>query len=278
MDKVVKTANKNTKEKSEKTKTSQTLSSKKLKEKQVEKTETKKALTENNKKQTIVTESATKSELQTIELNNAGKVVASLKKQQIDSYDELENYKRLLKKRKKRLVARLLIFMLLIIIAPILLFFTTIIIDNKSRHDFFGYNFYIVATDSMVPEINVNDGIILKNVTDIDSLKVGDDIGYVNDKGAVIIHRINGIHYSPSGDKQFITKGVNNASADQLIVEFEQVVGIKVKVLPTVGKMVVFFRSPGGIVLFVSMFIATIVGFYIAFAKSENIKYIENVE
>ncbi len=208
----------------------------------------------------------------------AGMVVATIKKNQIDAYDELENYKRLVKKRRKRLIARIFTFLLLLIVAPVMIFLGTIIIDKNSRHDFFGYNFYIVITESMEPEIMVNDCVVLNKVTDVYSLKVGDDIGYINDKGEIIVHRIEKIIETASGSLEFETGGINNLSSDQKRVGFEQVVGKRIATLSKLGNAVVFFRSTPGIILFVVIFVGVIAAFYVAFSLSENIKYIENVD
>ena len=211
-------------------------------------------------------------------IKQAGKVVASIKQRQIDAYDELENYKRLIKKRRKRLIARIFTFLLLLIVAPVIIFIGTIIIDKDSRHDFFGYNFYIVATESMEPEIMVNDCVVLSKVTDVFSLKVGDDIGYINDKGTVVVHRIETIIETESGSLEFETGGINNLSSDQKRVGFEQIVGKRIATLSTLGNAIVFFRSIPGIIVFFATFAAIMTGFYVAFRLSENIKYIESVD
>lgn len=211
-------------------------------------------------------------------LRQASKVVASIKQRQIDTYDELESYKRLLKKRKKRLIARIFTFILLLIVAPVMIFLGTIIIDKNSRHDFFGYNFYIVATESMEPEIMVNDCVVLSKVTDVFSLKIGDDIGYINDQGSVVVHRIEKIVETASGGLEFETGGINNLSNDQKRVGFEQIVGKRIATLSTLGNAVVFFRSVPGIILFFAIFAGIMTAFYVAFRLSENIKYVENVE
>ena len=210
--------------------------------------------------------------------NNAGKLVAGIKQRQIDSYDELENYKRLVKKRKKRLIARIATILLLLIVAPAMIFFGTIIIDKNSRHDFFGLNFYIVISESMEPEIMVNDCVVLNKVTDVHTLKVGDDIGYINDKGAVVVHRIESIIKTASGALEFETGGINNLSSDQKRVSFEQIVGKRIATFSALGNAVVFFRSVPGIILFFTVFAGVMAGFYVAFRMSENIKYVESVK
>lgn len=211
-------------------------------------------------------------------LKQAGLAVAEIKQKQIDSFDELENYKRILKKRKKRLLARILTVLMLLIIAPVMIFLGTIIIDKNYKHDFLGYSFYVVATHSMKPEIMPNDGVVLKKVTDAAVLKVGDDIGYINDDGEVVVHRIVKIIDTPSGSLQFEMKGINNPSSDQKRVNFEQIVGLRVHTLKVLGNILVFFRTVPGIILFFVMFSSVMAIFYFIFKITDNIQYVEHVE
>lgn len=208
----------------------------------------------------------------------ASKTIATIKQKQIDKYDELESYKNLLKKRNKRLVARIFTFILLLIIAPVMIFWGTVILDKNGRHDFFGYNLYVVISESMEPDIMVNDCVILKKVDDIDSLAVGDYVGYINSQGKIVVHQIVLIRENINGITEFETKGINNISSDQMRVGFEQIVGKHVKTIGWLGNLIVFFRSTVGLILFIVLFICAMLGFFLAFRLSENITYIENVE
>ena len=55
------------------------------------------------------------------------------------------------------------------------------------------FNGYIIVSQSMVPTINVNDGIVIKRYDD-DKYNVGDIVSYVTEdsriKGSVVTHRI----------------------------------------------------------------------------------------
>lgn len=207
-----------------------------------------------------------------------GRTVATIKKKQIDKFDELENYKRLLKRRKKHLFGRIATIIMLLIIAPVMIFLGSTIVDRDGRHDFFGYSFYIVISQSMEPEIMVDDCVVLSKVTDVNLLTIGDDIGYINDYGEVVVHRIVRIEEAESGGLCFETRGINNQSSDQKLVGYEQIVGKRVSTLSWLGSMVVFFRSPVGIVTFLAMVALITIGFILAFKHSENIKYIEIIE
>lgn len=211
-------------------------------------------------------------------VRSASRTVATIKQNQIDKYDELENYKKLLKKRNKRLIARIFTFLLLLIIAPAMIFLGTVILDKNGRHDFFGYNLYVVISESMEPEILVNDCVILKKVDSINSLAVGDVVGYVNSQGQIVVHQIVKIRENSSGMIEFETKGVNNVSSDQKRVGFEQIVGKHVKTITWLGNLIIFFRSTLGMIMFFILFVSALISFCLAFRLSENITYIQNVE
>lgn len=82
-----------------------------------------------------------------------------------------------------------------------------------------GYRVFNVATESMVPEYQVGDVIIIKE-TDTDSLVVGDDVTYLGKErdftGRVVTHRIIEIEETDSG-KIFHTKGIANDAEDPTI-------------------------------------------------------------
>jgi len=209
--------------------------------------------------------------------NDGADIVANIKLAHIDEYDELETYKKLLKKRRRRLVGRIFTFLLLLVVLPVMIFLTSIVIDKNGKHNFFGYTYYVVATPSMYPEIKVNDCVVLKHVSSREELHVGDDIGYINASGVVIVHRIMAIETNSSGEIVYKTKGINNANYDQLAVSFDSIVGKRVATMHILGNSIVFFRSTAGIIMLVLIFASIIAGFYFAFRLSENIKYVDQV-
>lgn len=90
----------------------------------------------------------------------------------------------------------------------------------------FRYQALVIATGSMTPNINIGDVVIVdkKKGDSLKDLKIGDVIAYKKEN-IVICHRI--IDVIESGDSIYYeTKGDNNPSADQLLVETEDIVGI----------------------------------------------------
>ncbi len=207
--------------------------------------------------------------------NSETESIAEIKKNQIDSYDEVEHYKKILKKRRKKLIARFFIFLFLLIITPIMIFVASVTFDKNAKHDFFGLCFCVVISNSMEPEININDCVVIKKLDKSSQINIGDDIGYVNSSGDVVIHRVIGIETTESGETRYITKGIHNTMADDYPVSKDSVVGIKVGTSKVFGRTVVFFRSTAGIIVMILIFVVIAGVFIVAFRVSEDIRYVE---
>ena len=90
---------------------------------------------------------------------------------------------------------------------------------NFKKTNYFGFNFHIVASNSMIPEFKVGD-IAVTYKKDFNNLEVGDVITYLNDN-KIIIHRIIDI------EKDYIvTKGDNNSSADNVQINKQNYLGV----------------------------------------------------
>ncbi|MCL1981988.1 MAG: signal peptidase I [Clostridiales bacterium] len=107
-----------------------------------------------------------------------------------------------------------------------------------------GYSYFTVLTSSMQDEIPKG-SFILVHKTEADTLKIGDNITYMRDQSTSVTHQIIGIqeNYKDSGERGFITKGVNNENPDSDIVFAGNVVGKVVVSLPGVGAAVSYMRS-----------------------------------
>ncbi|QDA30357.1 signal peptidase I [Thermococcus indicus] len=121
-------------------------------------------------------------------------------------------------------------------------------------HFVFGFQYVVILTDSMEPNINPNDLVITMPVSP-GELHVGDVILYRVDIGNTtyrITHRIVGMNADPEMRMYYITKGDNRNYTDPWRVYYSQVVGRVVLVIPRVG--VVWYYTPlivFGIFLFI---------------------------
>ena len=218
-----------------------------------------------------------RSQLQPVTFSSQNKPIASLKKSQIDGFDELESYKKLRKARKKKAVYRMLVWLLVVLFLPIIVFFAVTIANPNSLHNFFGYTFYIVSSHSMEPEFMVGDCVIVEAVASADDIKVGSDITFVSKKdGRTITHRVIGI-VEKNGSVEYVTKGINVSTADTFTVPFANVIGVRIATAKVLGQAITFFRTPVGIVVFVGIIAAFAFGFYMSFKMSNDIRSLNNV-
>lgn len=107
----------------------------------------------------------------------------------------------------------------------------------------FGTNnpFYIVSSGSMVPTLNINDVLIVKDGNgSFNTLKVGDIIVFHRPIGEqrVIVHRIAEIHNDFQGETIIRTKGDANPSSIPGVdypIMAQQYIGKVVYVIPGIG-------------------------------------------
>ncbi len=131
--------------------------------------------------------------------------------------------------------------------------------DKDKVPSVFGYKPFIVLSGSMETEIKVGDLIITKMV-DPTTLGVDDVIAFRDSEGAVTTHRIIEV-VNREGIDYFITKGDNNTSQDQNLVELGDVEGIYVTRIPSVGNLLNGLANPTTIII-------VILGITVVFAAS----------
>lgn len=155
------------------------------------------------------------------------------------------------------------------VLVPILLVNLSIMFQANTDKDkvpsVFGYKPFIVLSGSMETDIRVGDLIITREV-DPTTLKVGDVIAFRDPEGTVTTHRIIEL-VACYTDTCFITKGDNNSSQDNQLVELEDVEGIYVTRVPGVGTMLKSLSEPATIIIVV---LAITVVFAVAFMLSNK--------
>lgn len=100
---------------------------------------------------------------------------------------------------------------------------------------FFKYQLIVIASGSMEPIIYRGDAVLVKKLSteEINDLQTGDIIVFKKDN-KIIVHRIYNI--IETGNEKFIkTKGDNNKSPDNYLVELSEVVGTTNKVVKYIG-------------------------------------------
>lgn len=138
----------------------------------------------------------------------------------------------------KKLAGKIVFMIIILLIYNILLVVSTNIEKNESK-EIFGYKAYIIVTDSMKPNINIGDIVIVKK--DESKLNVGNVITYKNKK-EIVTHRIVGIKQL-DGEVAYITKGDNNNIEDSEKVYFEQIEGSVITKIPYLGKVITLLKN-----------------------------------
>lgn len=110
---------------------------------------------------------------------------------------------------------------------------------KKDNPSFLGYSTAIVVTGSMADSININDMVLIKS---FESYDVNDVIMFKRNSNFVT-HRI--IEKTEEG---FITKGDANNTQDEWVVKEDEIVGKSVLVIPKVGFVLDYFKTPAGLI------------------------------
>lgn len=113
---------------------------------------------------------------------------------------------------------------------------------NKSM---FGFRYYTVLTDSMVPEFSSGDMVFVK-VSDAKGIKTGDVITFNPSSGsdAYLTHRVTEkiTNYQGTGVTCFRTKGDANNADDSFIIDEDRVIGKVQFHVPKLGVIVRFVQ------------------------------------
>lgn len=148
--------------------------------------------------------------------------------------------------KKSQKIKKILCIILYLLLIPTILFSIFLMFVELGNSDevpsFFNMDVYIVVSESMAPKINVNDIILVKKGYENDQYKEGNIITYVRPDGEIITHRIERV--TKTGlQRAYITKGDNNTEEDDYIVEYDQIIGKVVYVMPKFGAFVNLLKN-----------------------------------
>ena len=144
-----------------------------------------------------------------------------------------------------KLIYWLIRFLVWILVIGLLAIILTQRVSNNTKA-VAGFRIFTVVTESMVPVYNVGDAILVEQ-TDIEKLRVGDDITYIGKedsfKDKIVTHRIINIEKSENPEKgKYIiqTQGVANDEPDPKINE-TQIYGkvlYKIKIISKLNNVI----------------------------------------
>jgi signal peptidase len=155
-----------------------------------------------------------------------------------------------------------------VMLLSIIAFLSSMIqLAGGKKPSLFGYGFYYIVTDSMSPELEVND-VILSEVIDADEartrLKVGDvvtfEAEYGIQKGMTITHKVVQTAYFDEeyGREVIRTRGVKAGATDDPPVPLENVQAVMVTEIAAIGAIYRFIMSGIGLVLLIVLPMAVI--------------------
>jgi len=110
--------------------------------------------------------------------------------------------------------------------------------SGVGRNTIGSYQYFEVLTTSM-QSVYPRGSLVLVKSIDTDKLQIGDDITFYKDSSTTITHRIIAIteNYDGSGNRGFVTKGVENAEPDSGLADERNVVGIVIWHVPYLGAL-----------------------------------------
>lgn len=137
---------------------------------------------------------------------------------------------------------RVFVYLLSLLIIIAAAFFAA---DRSPNKSLFGYRYYVVLTDSMVPEFSSGDMVFVKRAN-ADSINVGNVITFNPSSGsaAYLTHRVTEklVDYQGTGVTCFRTKGDANNSDDSFLIDESRVIGTVQFHVPKLGAMVRFVQ------------------------------------
>lgn len=137
------------------------------------------------------------------------------------------------------------IFKYIILTSLIVLFIINLILSFEENTHIFGIYVFNIISESMEPELNVNDLVVVQKC-DASQLQKGDIITFKQDE-KVISHRILNITKEKETIK-FETKGDNNKIPDSEKVEAEQVYGKVLFKIKKIGKFIGYIQNARGFI------------------------------
>ena len=136
-------------------------------------------------------------------------------------------------KKRKAVLLKIIIYTVTVIMLYNFLIIGLTTITDKKDTSILGFRAYIITTESMKPNINPGDIVIIKEVTE-EKLNVNDVVTVKTENG-INTHRIIKIESTP--EKRYVIKGDNNNVEDENTVGISQVLGKKILKIPYMGKI-----------------------------------------
>lgn len=150
-----------------------------------------------------------------------------------------------------------------LVVIMILIYFVDVVHNKKSnngRPPLFAS--FIIVSPSMVPNINVNDAVVIFR-SNPKNLKIGDIITFSssdpNYSGLTVTHRIIGKELTDSGKYVFRTKGDNNNTEDPALVDESKIYGKVFFRIPKLGYVRHLITTSTGFLILIALPVLAII-------------------
>ena len=154
-------------------------------------------------------------------------------------YTNEKNKQKINRKNKIKKVIDFIIYPIVLILLICCIIVVLQAIKNPGQTpNLFGYKFFNVISGSMKPNLEIGDIVIIK---EIENINKGDIITF-KQQDSIITHRVVDI-IKEDGKIYYQTKGDNNNSNDENLVEYKDIEGIYVYRIPKIGKFVLEFSK-----------------------------------
>ena len=171
-------------------------------------------------------------------------------------------------KKTRENIKYILFKVLYIIIIPIILYDILIIassiINPYKTPSFFGIKTFTIISGSMMPTINVDDVVIVKEINPWE-IQIDDIVSFKTDN-EIVTHRVINIE-TKNGVTIFTTQGDNNDVTDLENIEFYQIEGKMIGKIPKIGKILNLLKNK---IVFITTIIFLILGFVFQKKKITN--------
>ena len=155
-------------------------------------------------------------------------------------------------------IATVLMYSICLIMIIVFLVFVVNFIDKQynlksgnNKKDLFSA--YTIVSPSMVPTINVLDVVVTMRVNSPEEIEKEDIVTFNSTdyrySGVLVTHRIVDIEKTSSGEYLFTTKGDNNNTKDQNLVDPSDVEGVYVFKIPKLGEILLLLKEPRSLLL-----------------------------
>jgi signal peptidase len=138
-------------------------------------------------------------------------------------------------------------------VAIVMVVFTFFSVTSLNKYDrnIFGWQFFIVTSDSMSKtDFSAGDIIFVKQISDPSTLKEGDIISFRSSKSdnyaGIVTHKIRYLTEDSEGNPVFITYGTTTDTNDIKPVLYEQIIGQYRWKIPKLGYFFSFLKTPLG--------------------------------